>query len=163
MLVLGIDPGFQGALASVGESGGEWSGLVTDTPILKGVRPEYDIQAMRDLLKPYAAYTEIMVGIEEQGPRPFEGVVSVFRMGMGFGIWLGLLGSLNLRVHRINPAKWKREFGLLKTNKEASVVKAKELFPNISYHTKRGKALDGRAEALLIAEFTRRQVVRGEL
>jgi hypothetical protein len=77
---------------------------------------------------------------------------------MGFGIWRGILAAMRLRYERINPEVWKR--GLKLTgDKGAAVARALQLFPKAEIGHRYGGRMvysDGRAEALLIAEYARR-------
>src|SRR4030095_13582811 len=57
-------------------------------------RVEYDVAAMCRLLA-LATHGNgpLEVAIEAQGPRPGQGVVSMYRLGFGLGVWLGLVGG----------------------------------------------------------------------
>jgi len=169
MIYVGIDPGFQGAIAvlTVTETR---ECTVYDTPILvvgngKKEKLEFDVPEMNRLLNPILAFNQpILAGIEEVGPRPMEGVVSVFRFGTGYGLWLGLLAAHGIPHVKVHPAKWKRDvFGGKGREKDASIVMAEALFPQHSFRTPRGRLLDGRAEALLIADYVRRMHIQGKL
>ena len=86
----------------------------------------------------------------------------MFSMGMGFGLWLGICAALQFPIQRAEPGKWKRDMGLKSgDDKAASVVLASRLFPSASlFRTSRCTVgSDGRAEALLIAEWGRRSLV----
>lgn len=56
---------------------------------------------------------------------------------------------------QVTPQAWKKMFGLLGKDKEASRLKAIELFPHYEQFLSRKKDHD-RAEAILIAEYARR-------
>jgi len=164
-VIAGIDPGFQGAFAVISDGGNATS---IDVPILvvgngKKEKPVFDVQEMDNLVRTYLVGASL-VGIEEVGPRPMEGVVSVFRFGEGYGIWRGLLAAHKIPYIEVTPSSWKRAmFGTRGMEKDASVALAEKLFPSLSFRTPRGRLLDGRAEALLIAEYVRRQRVQGKL
>ena len=100
---------------------------------------------------------------------PGQGVTSMFSMGMGFGIWLGILAALRIPVTRVEPLRWKKEMGIAGgAEKGASVVRALQLFPacrDLTRQYKRGGVmldtyLHGRADALLISDWGRRQAVK---
>ncbi len=164
MKYVGIDPGFQGAVASL-EPAQVW-----DTPTLivgngKKQKTEFSVPEMwRTLHRAIENADEVIVIIEEVGPRPMEGVVSVARFAEGYGIWRGLIVALKLRYYRIPPSVWKRDvFKERGMEKDASVAKAEQLWPTIQFRTERGRLLDGRAEALLMADYGKRMHTQGKL
>jgi hypothetical protein len=80
---------------------------------------------------------------------------STFTVGLGFGIWLGVLAALALPYTRVRPAIWKRALGLGK-DKEQARLRAMQLFPQADLRRKRDH---GRAEALLLAWWGRQKSV----
>jgi crossover junction endodeoxyribonuclease RuvC len=89
---------------------------------------------------------------------PHQGVTSMFSFGQSYGFILGVLTAFGIGYQLVPPGTWKREHGLLHTQKQDSVAVAKRLFPGVSLlPTERcRKESDGMAEALLIAEYARR-------
>jgi hypothetical protein len=159
--VVGLDPGLSGALAVISITGEPIA--VYDTPTLavttsKGShRRAYDEASMARLLSTIAHDCgPILVAIEQQQAMPGQGVTSMFSLGVGFGIWLGLIAALGLPHERVRPADWKRHMVAGK-GKNADVLAAIRLFPSMCLYGPKGRALDGRADALLIAEFVRRR------
>ncbi len=73
----------------------------------------------------------------------------MFTVGVGFGVWLGVLSTLGLSYTRVRPAIWKRALGLGK-DKEASRLRVQQLFPGADLRRKKDH---GRAEALLLAVY----------
>jgi len=55
-------------------------------------------------------------------------------------------------MHFVRPAKWKKYFNLIKTEKDASRTKVIEIFPYISSQLSRKKD-SNKADAILIASF----------
>ena len=108
----------------------------------------------------------IMVGVEKQQPFPKQGVCSTFRLGVQYGIVLGILKALKISYEEIHPKKWQKEMlgsHKKKTRKEIkqlSLEKAKSLFPYLANEI--GKH-DGKSDALLIAEYMRRCLIKNEL
>jgi hypothetical protein len=101
---IGIDPGLQGAVAILDADGA----LVAlhDVPTLtvstsRGSRQEYNLPAMAALLKPYIRHGHVV--IEEAQAMPDQGVRSMFTIGLGFGVWLGVVGALGLAHTRSPP------------------------------------------------------------
>lgn len=169
-ITIGIDGGLGGAVAIITEQSDE-VGLPTfpdvaffDTPIAELVsgtkskpkkRRDYLPVAMADILRPYLGIA--VVAIEQSRPMPDQGVVSTFSTGKGFGLWLGICAGLGLSVEVVTPQTWK---GALMAGqpkeKDASRAVAMGLFPQARKDLALKKHHD-RADALLIAEWRRRQ------
>jgi len=168
---IGIDPGFLGALAIVDGSG---RAQVHDAPVLtvqskKGkTRREYDLNAVARLLRRFQTlestkFMSIAV-FEKVGSRPDQGVASMWSMGYGSGIWEMALTWARIPYTRVTPLKWKN--AMLEGvghDKESSILRAQQLFPHVDLTTARGAFRDGRAEALLLAEYGRRAHAQGKL
>ena len=76
----------------------------------------------------------------------------MFNFGQSFGVIKGISAAMQLPIYFISPAKWKKYYNLIKTEKDASRTKAIEIFPYISSSLSRKK--DGnKADAILIASF----------
>jgi hypothetical protein len=75
----------------------------------------------------------------------------MFKIGYGYGIWLGLLGALCLPYTVVSPITWQKEMylGASGEGKERSILVAQRLFPNMTVK----KSQSGRADALLIMEY----------
>lgn len=93
-----------------------------------------------------------LIVIEKVGARPGQGVVSMFNFGVAFGTVLGLSTATASRVYMIAPARWQRVYGLIGRDKSASIKEAYLRFPSLRGALTRKKD-DGRAEALLIADY----------
>lgn len=160
---VGIDPGKSGAVAVIcGESIGTW-----DTPTVptskKGSKARmYNEKGMADTLRYILNHFGITrICIEKQHAMPDQGVTSMFETGYGFGLWMGIcagLGMAGLPVVVVSSQRWK---GLVldghgKKDKQASFQVAQRLFPKATLTTQRGRLLDGRCDALCIAEYLRR-------
>ena len=151
--ILAIDPGKSGAVCLlVGDIP-----ILYDTPVMNdGKKNQYDLPEMYKMFREAVAlYPEVTAIIEEVGPMPGQGVTSMYSMGYGSGLWHMLLVCLDIPFRRVRPQEWKKEFGLKGKDKGASILRAKELFPKADIRLKKH---DGRAEALLLAEFCRRRI-----
>jgi len=149
--LIGIDPGLAGAIAVL-DAHGTLEALA-DTPTLtlkvqRGTRQVYDVPGMAALLRPYGGQ-QCHVYIEESQPMPGQGTRSMFTIGFGYGLWIGLLTTLALPYTPIRPGIWKRTLGLGK-DKEAARVRAMQLYPGADLRRKRDH---GRAEALLLVSY----------
>lgn len=156
--LIGIDPGVSGAVACIVLPN---TYIVWDTPTLtvtvgKKHRNVMNLIECAAILEGFKAFGPAMAAIEWAQPMPKQGVTSVFNYGEGFGSWLGILSALAIPFIRVRPQQWKKEIlaGREIVGKDTSRLAAMEMFPNVDF----GKRKDaGRAEALLIAEFCRRQ------
>ena len=63
---------------------------------------------------------------------PNQGVTSMFNFGQSYGVIKGIFLALEIPTFFVRPAKWKKYFDLLGTEKDASRVKAIEMFPDLS-------------------------------
>jgi Holliday junction resolvasome RuvABC endonuclease subunit len=166
---IGIDPGFLGACGIVDNRG---RAQVFDAPILvttskprKGkvkTKREYDLQEIARMINRFSS--DSFAFFEKVGARPDQGVSSMWSMGYGSGIWEMALTFAKIPYTRVSPLKWKN--AMLEGvghDKEASILRAQQLFPHVDLSTNRGAMRDGRAEALLLAEFGRREFKQGKL
>ena len=95
---------------------------------------------------------KIVVVIEQVSAMPGQGVTSMFNFGQSFGVIKGICSAMQLPMYFVRPAKWKKYFNLIKTEKEASRTKAIEIFPQISFKLSKKKD-NNKADAILIASF----------
>jgi crossover junction endodeoxyribonuclease RuvC len=156
MIFVGIDPGLSGAVAVIYPHG---QIDIFDTPTLTVVgektKRKYNGSGMASILEPFQT-EEVLVILESVHSMPKQGVASSFSFGEGLGIWKGILSAYKLPLEMPSPQRWKK--ALLADqgkNKDASRFKAIQLFPTIADQLSRVKD-DGRAEALLMAEYGRR-------
>lgn len=168
---IGIDPGFLGALAVVDNKN---RAQVFDAPVLtvqakaRNGKPgktkrEYILVEIRRILYRFNSAQAIAV-FEKVGARPDQGVTSMWSMGYGSGIWEMALTCAQIPFTRVAPLKWKNEMlEGVGHDKDASILRAQQLFPHVDLSTARGAMRDGRAEALLLAEYGRRAHLQGRL
>lgn len=90
---------------------------------------------------------------------PGQGVASSFQFGCGYGSILGVLQATLISMVLVTPAVWKRSYGLGK-DKHASLHKARLMWPRADLRLAKH---EGRAEALLIAEYGRRHMAGVEV
>lgn len=159
--VIGIDPGLSGAIAVVtDDSYFVFDPITLEVKSGKKIRHRYNVAAMVAVFKGFILnYGCCEAWLEDVHAMPGQGVSSMFSMGRGLGTYEGIITALGIPLNFVTPQAWKKcMLAGQGKEKDASVYKAQQLFPNAELVTKRGRALDGRAEALLIAEFGRRIV-----
>ena len=161
MIVLGIDPGLFGAVAVLTETGHVIG--VHDTPIVQlkingRMRHDYMASDMAQLIRRAAhwqATDPCCAALEHVNAMPDQGVTSMFTMGRGLGLWQGILAALGVPYVLVRPQRWKALLldGMDRSSKEASRLRAQQLFPGADLSLKKHH---GRADALLLAEYLRR-------
>lgn len=126
-----------------------------DVPTVKGIgdRKQVDTVRLSLMLDAYSKDVELAV-IEDVHSSPHDGHVGAFSFGKTTGILIGVVATLLIPTFFTPPAVWKNCFGLSK-NKSDSFSLATKKFPG-SAHLWTRKKDDGRAEAVLLADFGRR-------
>ena len=95
---------------------------------------------------------KMSVIVEQVSAMPGQGVTSMFNFGQSFGILKGICTAMQLPMYFVRPAKWKKYFNLLNSEKDASRTRAIEIFPYFSSQLSRKKD-SNKADAILIASF----------
>ena len=155
MLIIGIDPGISGAICFFED--GEVKEII-DMPVMadgkKNKRQINGPQVYNEILKRINKFQkkDMIVVIEQVSAMPGQGVTSMFNFGQSFGVLKGICSAMQLSMFFIRPAKWKKYFGLIKTEKDASRTKVIEIFPYISSQLSRKKD-SNKADSILIASF----------
>jgi crossover junction endodeoxyribonuclease RuvC len=155
MLIIGIDPGITGAICFF--ENGEVRDIVEMPSMAEGKKNKRQIngpQIYNEISRRIEGLQKknIAVIIEQVSAMPGQGVTSMFNFGQSFGVLKGICSAMQLPMHFVRPAKWKKYFNLIKTEKDASRTKVIEIFPYIS--SKLSKKKDSnKADAILIASF----------
>ena len=83
---------------------------------------------------------------------PGQGVTSMFNFGQSFGILKGICSAMRLPIYFVRPAKWKKYFNLINSEKDASRTRAIEIFPYFSAQLSK-KDANKQLDAILIASY----------
>tara|TARA_B100000315_G_scaffold25870_1_gene22271 strand:+ start:789 stop:1283 length:495 start_codon:yes stop_codon:yes gene_type:complete len=155
MLIIGIDPGISGAICFF--ENGEVKEILDMPNMAEGKKNKRQIngpQIYNEISKRITNISkkEVVVVIEQVAAMPGQGVTSMFNFGQSFGVLKGICSAMQLSMHFVRPAKWKKYFNLIKTEKDASRTKVIEIFPYISSQLSRKKD-SNKADAILIASF----------
>ena len=105
-----------------------------------------------ELISNIGSIPGIKVDIEQVSAMPGQGVTSMFNFGQSFGILKGICSSMQLPMYFVRPAKWKKYYNLINTQKDASRTRAIEIFPYFSSQLSKKKD-SNKADAILIANF----------
>jgi len=155
MLIIGIDPGISGSICFF-ENGKilDVIEMPTMTDGKKNKRQANGSQIYNEIIKRINKTEEqnIRVIIEQVSAMPGQGVTSMFNFGQSFGILKGICSAMQLPMYFVRPAKWKKYFGLINSEKDASRTKAIEMFPYFSSQLSKKKD-SNKADAILIASF----------
>ncbi len=155
MLIIGIDPGISGSICFF-EDGKilDVIEMPTMTDGKKNKRQVNGSQIYNEISKRINKIEKenIRVIIEQVSAMPGQGVTSMFNFGQSFGILKGICSAMQLPMYFVRPAKWKKYFGLINSEKDASRTRAIEMFPYFSSYLAKKKD-SNKADAILIASF----------
>jgi len=155
MLIIGIDPGISGSICFF-EDGKilDVIEMPTMTDGKKNKRQVNGSQVYNEISKRIKKIdkNEIRVIIEQVSAMPGQGVTSMFNFGQSFGILKGMCSAMQLSMYFVRPAKWKKYFNLINSEKDASRTRAIEIFPYFSSNLSRKKD-SNKADAILIASY----------
>ena len=155
MLIIAIDPGITGSICFFED--GKIINLVEMPNMTDGKKNKKQVNGSQ-------IYNEISsrikniekknikVVIEQVSAMPGQGVTSMFNFGQSFGVLKGICSAMQLPMYFVRPAKWKKYFNLINSEKDASRTKAIQVFPYISPQLSRKKD-SNKADAILIASF----------
>jgi len=155
MFIIGIDPGISGSICFF-EDGKILE--VIEMPIMtdgkKNKKQVNGAQIYNEFSKRINKKKddEVRVVIEQVSAMPGQGVTSMFNFGQSFGILKGICSAMQLPMFFVRPAKWKKYFNLINSQKDASRTRAIEIFPYFSTQLSKKKD-SNKADAILIASF----------
>ena len=155
MLVIGIDPGLSGSICFLLD--GKIIDVLEMPTMTEGKKNKRQVngsQVYNEILKRIdtSDNQDIRVIIEQVSAMPGQGVTSMFNFGQSYGILKGICSAMQLSMHFVRPAKWKKYFNLINSEKDASRAKAIEIFPYFSSQLSKKKD-SNKADAILIASF----------
>ena len=155
MLIIGIDPGISGSICFLKD--GKIIDVIEMPTMTEGKKNKKQVngsQIYNEILKKINKdeNQEIRVVIEQVSAMPGQGVTSMFNFGQSFGILKGLCSAMQLPMYFVRPAKWKKYFNLINSEKDASRTRAIEIFPYFSSQLSKKKD-SNKADAILIASF----------
>ena len=155
MLVIGIDPGISGSICFFQD--GKIIDVVEMPTMIEGKKNKKQVNGSQIFNE--ISYRikkidkkDIKVVIEQVSAMPGQGVTSMFNFGQSFGILKGICSAMQLPMYFVRPAKWKKYFNLINSEKDASRTRAIEIFPYFSSQLSKKKD-SNKADAILIASF----------
>ena len=155
MFIIGIDPGISGAICFF--SDGKIIDVIEMPTMSEGKKNKKQVNGNQlfNEIKSHLSTTdqeEACVVVEHVTAMPGQGVTSMFNFGQSFGILKGICSAMQLSMYFVRPAKWKKYFNLINSEKDASRTKAIEIFPYFSVNLAKKKD-SNKADAILIASY----------
>jgi len=148
MIIIGVDPGASGgvALLKLPHTVSAWS------------LRDYTLTDQWDSIFDYlSGIYGTQAYLESVHSMPRDGVRSAFSFGKSYGNLEAFLVAAGIPFERVTPSVWQKEFGLIKRKGETHTEKknrhkalAQEMFPSV-------KVTHAISDALLLAEYGRRQ------
>ena len=155
MLIIGIDPGISGSISFLDD--GKIIEVIEMPTMAEGKKNKKQVngsQIYNEFSKRINKNQNqsIRVIVEQVSAMPGQGVTSMFNFGQSFGILKGICSAMQLPMYFVRPAKWKKYFNLINSEKDASRTRAIEIFPYFSSQLSKKKD-SNKADAILIASF----------
>ena len=157
MLIIGIDPGISGSICFFQD--GKIIDVVEMPTMAEGKKNKKQVNGSQifneisvRIKKLDKNDMKVKVVIEQVSAMPGQGVTSMFNFGQSFGILKGICSAMQLPMYFVRPAKWKKYFNLINSEKDASRTRAIEIFPYFSAQLSKKKD-SNKADAILIASF----------
>ena len=101
-------------------------------------------------------YNLRVIMIEDVHSLPLVSAKSNFSFGYNLGVITTIAIACNVMVDKVGPKKWQKFIGVKEKGpaikKEVAEI-ASRLYPTAVLHTPRGRLLDGRSDALMIAHY----------
>ena len=155
MIIIGIDPGISGSICFF--ENGRIKDVIEMPTMTEGKKNKKQVngsQIFNEISRRIENFDkkEIKVVIEHVSAMPGQGVTSMFNFGQSFGILKGICSAMQLSMFFVRPAKWKKYFSLINSEKDASRTRAIEIFPYFSSQLSKKKD-SNKADAILISSF----------
>ena len=155
MFIIGIDPGISGSICFFED--GKILDVIEMPTMNEGKKNKRQVNGAQiyneitDRINKLERQ-DVRVVVEQVSAMPGQGVTSMFNFGQSFGIIKGICSAMQLPLYFVRPAKWKKYFNLIKSEKDASRTRAIEIFPYFSSQLSKKKD-SNKADAILIASF----------
>ena len=174
MVFCGIDQGFDGAMAFIDNDGNLLK--LKDMPVIHVIRGgknkrALDIFFIYGMFEAFKGYKDkLYVGIEKTNPvlGKFSNASANWNLGFSEGMFMTIFMLLNLKYEFVSPQTWQAYYSIQKvrkrkkaTTKDMSYAIASRMVSPKLLRTERGRILDGRCDAILIANYIRSKYTGG--
>jgi len=130
MIVIGIDPGKSGGLVVINSDE-----VIPEKKVSLHKCPSstHGMSAILRQAKSSAWIDEqdIHIAIEKVWAFPTDARSSAFKFGVNYGMWLGIIGSLNLPFMEVPPQTWMKAYEKLPKDKKERKKAIKDIATNI--------------------------------
>ena len=111
MIVIGIDPGKSGGLVVIKKN---------KVSLYKCPKSPHEMSSILRQARADAWIDEhsIHIAIEKVWAFPTDARSSAFKFGVNYGMWLGIIGSLNLPFMEVPPQTWMKSYSPLPKDKK---------------------------------------------
>ena len=155
MLIIGIDPGISGSICFFND--GKILDVIEMPTMNDGKKNKKQVngsQIFNEISKRINVnqIENTRAVIEQVSAMPGQGVTSMFNFGQSYGILKGICSAMRIPMYFVRPAKWKKYYNLINSQKDASRARAIEIFPYFSSQLSKKKDCN-KADAILIASF----------
>jgi crossover junction endodeoxyribonuclease RuvC len=148
---IAVDPGLTGAIAAIDDQA--QLVLCADLPVIRhGKLAWIDANELTDLLMTARDGLTARIVIKRSQGMPGQGISSTFCIGVVLGSILAACQRIAVPLDLVTAAAWKGAMGL-GSEKAVSLDRARLAFPTAELDRKKDH---NRAEALLLAEYSRR-------
>ena len=157
MHLMGIDPGFSGALAVLDDN--LKIEFVMDMPIIMvGKKRELDESKLATIFGMWRLRA-MSIGLEKSQTMPKQGIVSTGRYMASYGFLRGLCVGNGIPYHLIQPQSWmKAMMPDMGREKGASIQKVTQLYQDLSLTRVKDHGI---ADAILIARYLKLNILNG--
>ena len=139
MTIIGIDPGKNGAIA------------IWNNGLDKVLKCPSTPKKLADIIKNQDYNNkEVFAYVEKVWAFPTDARSSAFKFGANYGMWLGILGSLNIEPKLVTPITWQKHFS--KELPKEKPLRKKALYKIAMSYTEK-KIYKYSADAVLIAVY----------
>ena len=157
MHIMGIDPGFSGALAVLDDN--LKIEFVMDMPVIMvGKKRELDEAKLADIFS-RCRHKPMTVGLEKSQTMPNQGLVSSGRYMASYGFLRGLCVGNVIPYYLIRPQSWKKAMMPdMDREKGSSIQKVTQIYPELSLTRVKDHGI---ADAILIARYLILNILNG--
>jgi hypothetical protein len=158
-LYLGIDPGLDGGIVGLDESNEVVLKAVMPTIGTKGKgKRAYDTTMMADLLR---GLRFDLCALEKPLGLPGQAVGSTLSIGIGNGIWQGVLAALRIPFIHVAAITWQKSILAdmdRSDTKRASALAASRMFPTVDWRAseRSRKPADGLTDSACLALYAKK-------
>lgn len=149
-LFMGIDPGLSGAWAVIGPDGE----YVACGDMIHEDKRVLTRHVWAEMITAVNS-NRVIVAIERVHSMPKQGVSTTFVFGAAYGCALALGNMFEEPAVLVTPNQWKKFYGL-DSDKDKSLEAARKRWPDAPINLKKH---NGRAEALLLANYWRLRII----